>query len=92
MVRDVLFVVDGRVATSAGIASGIDLALHLVAAWTTALAVAARVARGLLVVPARRNGSGPAGLARCCATADHLADLVHRAQDVLDASGSPSRC
>ena len=29
VVRDVLYVVDGRVVTSAGIASGIDLALHL---------------------------------------------------------------
>jgi len=32
VVRDVLFVEDSRVVTSAGIASGIDLALHLVAA------------------------------------------------------------
>ena len=29
VVRDVLYVVDGRVVTSAGIASGIDLALQL---------------------------------------------------------------
>src|SRR6185437_9907795 len=31
VVRDVLFTVDDRIVTSAGIASGIDLALHLVA-------------------------------------------------------------
>ncbi|MFD0740731.1 AraC family transcriptional regulator [Phytohabitans flavus] len=31
VVRDVLYVVDDRVVTSAGIASGIDLALHLIA-------------------------------------------------------------
>ena len=31
VIRDVLYVIDGRVATSAGIASGIDLALHLLA-------------------------------------------------------------
>jgi transcriptional regulator GlxA family with amidase domain len=31
VVRDVLFTTDDRVVTSAGIASGIDLALHLVA-------------------------------------------------------------
>ena len=31
VIRDVLYVVDGRIATSAGIASGIDLAPHLIA-------------------------------------------------------------
>ena len=82
VVRDVLFVVDGRIATSAGIASGIDLALHLVAA-DHGPAVAARVAR-TLVVPARRNGSAPQASAML-RHRDHLADLVHRAQDVLDA-------
>jgi transcriptional regulator GlxA family with amidase domain len=82
VVRDVLFVVDGRVATSAGIASGIDLAMHLVAA-DHGPAVAARVAR-TLVVPARRNGSDPQASAML-RHRDHLADLVHRAQDVLDA-------
>jgi transcriptional regulator GlxA family with amidase domain len=80
--RDVLYVVDGRVVTSAGIASGIDLALHLVAA-DHGPAVAARVARSL-VVPARRNGSAPQASAML-RHRDHLADLVHRAQDVLDA-------
>jgi transcriptional regulator GlxA family with amidase domain len=82
VVRDVLFVIDDRVATSAGIASGIDLALHLVAA-DHGPAVAARVARSL-VVPARRNGSAPQASAML-RYRDHLADLVHRAQDVLDA-------
>jgi transcriptional regulator GlxA family with amidase domain len=82
VVRDVLFVVDGRVATSAGIASGIDLALHLVAA-DHGPALAARVAR-TLVVPVRRNGSAPQAGAML-RHRDHLADLVHRAQDVLDA-------
>jgi transcriptional regulator GlxA family with amidase domain len=38
VVRDVLYVVDGRIVTSAGIASGIDLALHLMAARTTSRA------------------------------------------------------
>ncbi|HEX5302043.1 MAG TPA: DJ-1/PfpI family protein, partial [Streptosporangiaceae bacterium] len=54
VVRDVLYVVDGRVATSAGIASGIDLALHLIAV-RDGPATAARVAREM-VVYARRNG------------------------------------
>ena len=80
--RDVLYVVDDRVATSAGIASGIDLALALVAA-DHGPAVAARVARSL-VVPARRNGSAPQ-TSTMLRHRDHLADLVHRAQDLLDA-------
>jgi transcriptional regulator GlxA family with amidase domain len=82
VVRDVLFVAEGRVFTSAGIASGIDLALHLVAA-DHGPAVAARTARSL-VVPARRNGAAPQDSAML-RHRDHLADLVHRAQDVLDA-------
>ena len=68
--------------TSAGIASGIDLALHLVAA-RHGPAVAARVARAL-VVYARRNGDEPQASAMLRHRA-HLSDLVHRAQDVLDA-------
>ena len=52
--RDVLFTEDDRVVTSAGIASGIDLALHLVAS-RHGSAVAAQVARSM-VVYARRNG------------------------------------
>ncbi|WP_232666476.1 GlxA family transcriptional regulator [Pseudonocardia sp. TRM90224] len=82
VVRDVLFVPDGRVYTSAGIASGIDLALHLVAE-DHGPAVAARVAR-TLVVPARRNGSAPQASVML-RHRDHLADTVHRALDVLDA-------
>lgn len=82
VVRDVLFVVDGRITTSAGIASGIDLALHLL---TTdhGPALAARVARAM-VVPARRNGSDPQHSVML-RHRDHLADVVHRVQDVLDA-------
>ena len=81
VVRDVLHVSDGRIHTSAGIASGIDLALHLVAVDHGA-AVAARTARAL-VVAARRNGSAPQESAML-RHRDHLADLVHRAQDVID--------
>lgn len=81
VVRDVLFVVDGRLATSAGIASGIDLALHLLAV-DHGPALAARVAR-TLVVPARRNGSAPQ-LGVALLHRDHLADVVHRVQDVID--------
>ena len=81
VVRDVLHVSDGRIHTSAGIASGIDLALHLLAV-DHGPAVAARTARAL-VVAARRNGTAPQESAML-RHRDHLADLVHRAQDLID--------
>ncbi|GAA4687398.1 GlxA family transcriptional regulator [Phytohabitans rumicis] len=82
VVRDVLYVVDDRVVTSAGIASGIDLALHLVAV-RHGPAVAARVAREM-VVYARRNGDEQQASAMLRHRA-HLSDVVHRVQDVIDA-------
>jgi transcriptional regulator GlxA family with amidase domain len=81
IVRDVLYVVDDRVITSAGIASGIDLALHLIAIERGAEA-AARVAREM-VVYARRNGDEPQDSAML-RHRDHLSDLAHRVQDVID--------
>jgi len=81
IVRDVLYVVDDRVITSAGIASGIDLALHLVAVGHGAEA-AARVARQM-VVYARRNGDELQASAMLRHRA-HLSDLAHRVQDVID--------
>ncbi|MFI0939282.1 GlxA family transcriptional regulator [Streptomyces sp. NPDC021020] len=81
VVRDVLYVVDGRVVTSAGIASGIDLALHLVAG-THGPGAAARVARQM-VVYARRNGDEQQASAMLRHRA-HVSDAVHRVQDVLD--------
>ncbi|HEY0470365.1 MAG TPA: DJ-1/PfpI family protein [Kribbella sp.] len=81
IVRDVLYVVDDRVITSAGIASGIDLALHLIAVERGAEA-AARVAREM-VVYARRNGDEPQDSAML-RHRDHLSDLAHRVQDVID--------
>ena len=80
--RDVLYVLDGRVITSAGIASGIDLALHLVAG-RHGPAAAARVARDM-VVYARRNGDEPQDSAML-RHRRHLRDAVHRAQDQIDA-------
>ncbi|WBB79557.1 DJ-1/PfpI family protein [Micromonospora sp. WMMD882] len=82
VVRDVLYVVDDRVVTSAGIASGIDLALHLIAT-RHGPAVAARIARAL-VVPTRRNGHERQESAML-RHRDHLSDAAHRAQDVIDA-------
>ncbi|RKN42075.1 GlxA family transcriptional regulator [Micromonospora endolithica] len=81
LVRDVLYVVDDRVVTSAGIASGIDVALHLVAT-RHGPAAAARIAR-TLVVYARRNGHEPQASA-LMRHRSHLSDVVHRVQDVID--------
>ncbi|WP_131741855.1 GlxA family transcriptional regulator [Actinomadura roseirufa] len=79
--RDVLYVTDDRVVTSAGIASGIDLALHLIAA-RHGPGTAARIAR-TMVVFARRNGDEPQASAMLRHRA-HLSDAVHRAQDLID--------
>jgi transcriptional regulator GlxA family with amidase domain len=81
VVKDVLYTVDGRVVTSAGIASGIDLALHLVAG-EHGPAAAARVAREM-VVYARRNGDEPQTSVMLRHRA-HLSDVVHRVQDLID--------
>lgn len=81
VVRDVLYVDDGRVHTSAGIASGTDLALHLVAGRYGPRA-ASRVARAM-VLYARRNGSAEQDSV-LLRHRDHVDDLVHRAQDVID--------
>jgi transcriptional regulator GlxA family with amidase domain len=82
VVRDVLYIVDGRVVTSAGIASGIDLALHLLAR-RHGPAFAARVAREM-VVYARRNGDDHQESAMLRHRA-HISEAVHRVQDVIDA-------
>jgi transcriptional regulator GlxA family with amidase domain len=82
VVRDVLYTVDGGVVTSAGIASGIDMALHLIAT-RHGPAAAARIAREM-VVYGRRNGDERQASAML-RHRSHLADVVHRAQDVIDA-------
>ena len=81
VVRDVLYVMDDRVATSAGIASGIDLALHLIAT-RHGPGAAARIARQM-VVYARRNGDEPQASAML-RHRSHLSDTVHRVQDLID--------
>jgi transcriptional regulator GlxA family with amidase domain len=82
VVKDVLYVIDRRVATSAGIASGIDLALHLIAV-RHGPSAAARIARSM-VVYARRNGDESQASAMLRHRA-HLSDLAHRAQDQIEA-------
>jgi transcriptional regulator GlxA family with amidase domain len=81
VVRDVLYVVDGRVITSAGIASGIDLALHLMAT-RHGPSVAAKIAR-TMVVYARRNGD-EAQASAMLRHRGHLNDTVHRVQDLIE--------
>jgi transcriptional regulator GlxA family with amidase domain len=81
VVRDVLYVVDDRVATSAGIASGIDLALHLIAT-RHGPGAAAWIGRHM-VVYARRNGDEPQASAML-RHRSHLSDTVHRVQDLID--------
>jgi len=81
VVHDVLYVIDGRIVTSAGIASGIDLALHLVAS-AHGPAVAARIAREM-VVYARRNGDDHQASAML-RHRSHVNDTVHRLQDHID--------
>jgi transcriptional regulator GlxA family with amidase domain len=78
-----LFVQDGRITTSAGIASGIDLALALIER-TYGPLLAAQVAR-YLVVYLRRNGSH-AQHSIYLDYRTHLHPGVHRAQDYLVAS------
>ncbi|MET7426977.1 DJ-1/PfpI family protein [Dactylosporangium sp. NPDC005555] len=82
VLKDVLFVIDDRIVTSAGIASGIDLALHLVAT-RHGPGIAAQIAREM-VVYARRNGDDPQDSAMLRHRA-HLSDVVHRVQDLIDA-------
>lgn len=86
VVRDVLYTCDGPVHTSAGIASGIDLALHIVSE-DHGPALAARVARSL-VVPAWRPGGAPQASVML-RHRDHISDVVHRAQDILDDVTAP---
>ncbi|RJQ82830.1 helix-turn-helix domain-containing protein [Pseudonocardiaceae bacterium YIM PH 21723] len=81
VVRDVLYVQDDRVISSAGIASGIDLTLHLLAV-AHGPALAARVAREM-VVYARRNGDEQQ-ISAMLRHRSHLSDTVHRVQDELD--------
>ncbi|MCD0445072.1 DJ-1/PfpI family protein [Glycomyces sp. A-F 0318] len=82
VLRDRLFTSEDRVVTSAGIASGIDLALHLVAT-RHGPALAARIARGM-VVYARRGGEA-SQVSVMLRHRSHLSDAVHRVQDVIDA-------
>jgi transcriptional regulator GlxA family with amidase domain len=77
-----VFMVDGPLASSAGITAGIDLALHLIAA-ECGEALAASVAQDM-VVYLRRSSSDPE-LSPFLAHRRHLHAAVHRVQDALSA-------
>ena len=83
VLRDRLLVTDGPITTSAGVASGIDVALWLVEQHFGPR-LAARVAREM-VVPLRRDGSeSPEGVSLDYRTHGHSG--VHRVQDYLIAN------
>lgn len=77
---DRIFVQDGKVFTSAGVTSGLDLALYLVGEWcdqTTAIAVARD-----LVVYLRRSGDDPQ-LSPWLSWRNHMQAKIHRVQDLI---------
>jgi transcriptional regulator GlxA family with amidase domain len=82
VVEDVLHVVDSRVATTAGGAAGVDLALHLIAT-TYGPGVAARLARELVVYPRGNGDEPPIGVPP--RYRGHVDDLAHRLQDLVEA-------
>lgn len=77
---DRIFVDDGRVLTSAGITTGIDLALYLVEQVAGAV-LAAQVARRLVMY--QRRGAHDPQLSPWLAHRNHLHPAVHRAQDAV---------
>jgi transcriptional regulator GlxA family with amidase domain len=75
-----IFVRDGNIYTSAGVTSGVDLALVLIAEKAGPV-TAARVAREL-VVYIRRTANDPQ-LSSWLAHRNHLHPVLHRAQDAI---------
>lgn len=80
VVANRVFVLDGPVASSAGITTGIDLALHLVAEVCGA-ALAARVAQTMVV--ALRRGPHDPELSPFLAGRNHMHPALHRVQDAV---------
>jgi transcriptional regulator GlxA family with amidase domain len=75
-----VFVIDGAVASSAGITAGIDLALHLIAA-ECGDSVAAAVAQTMVVF--QRRGPDDPELSPLLAGRRHLHPALHRVQDAV---------
>lgn len=77
---DRIFVDSGRVLTSAGITTGIDLALYIIEQMAGA-ALAAQVARRLVLF--MRRGPNEPQLSPWLAHRNHMHPVVHRAQDAI---------
>lgn len=82
VVSNRVFVLDGPVASSAGISTGIDLALHLIAQECGPV-LAAEVAQ-TMVVPLRRGPDDPE-LSPFLAYRNHIHPALHRVQDAVGA-------
>lgn len=82
VVANRVFVIDNAVASSAGITTGIDLALHLISEECGA-ALAAQVAQTMVV--ALRRGPNDAELSPFLAYRNHLHAALHRVQDAVSA-------
>lgn len=80
-----LFVEDGRRFSSAGISTGIDLALHIVSSLTSP-AIAARIAQ-TMVVYVRRAAKDPQ-ISPWLSGRNHIHPSVHKAQDAIVADPS----
>jgi transcriptional regulator GlxA family with amidase domain len=77
---DRIFVDDGRVLTSAGITTGIDLALHVIEQ-VAGSELAGRVARRLVMY--QRRGTHDPQISPWLAHRNHMHPAVHRAQDAV---------
>jgi len=75
-----VFVIDGPVASSAGVTAGIDLALHLIAT-ECGDAIAAAVAQVMVVF--QRRGPDDPELSPLLAGRNHLHPALHRVQDAV---------
>ncbi len=82
VLEDRLYVEDGRRLTSAGVTSGVDLMLHVVAGLTSQ-ATAQAIAR-TLVVYLRRAGAEPQ-LSPWLEGRNHIHPVVHKVQDAIAA-------
>lgn len=80
VVTDRIFVDDGQVLTSAGITTGIDLALYIVEQ-AAGPELAARVARRLVMY--QRRGAHDPQMSPWLAHRNHMHPAVHRAQDAV---------
>jgi transcriptional regulator GlxA family with amidase domain len=86
VVVDRIYVDDGKVLTSAGITTGIDLALHIVEQ-VAGPELAARVARRLVMY--QRRAANDPQMSPWLAHRNHMHPAVHRAQDAV--ASDPTR-